>query len=231
MITSKMSEKPPTHEQTQDSNPESSPIEELRRHHEQLEELVKQLKDRVRELEKSAATDFLTGVSNRNGFNELISKVFPKHQHDNEKRDRSRRNANAVLMLDIDNFKTINDGYGHPAGDRALQEIAAFLKKCTRPYDIICRYGGEEFLIVFRNATAQDIIDKFYNKDTKDKASISVPVILDGQQTHITFSGGVADWKEGDDLNAVIAAVDEVLYDVKSSGKNRIEMVKEEKSP
>ncbi len=188
-------------------------IEDLRVRYREL----KAENDRLRE---EATIDPLTGVYNRRGLRDIAGKLFPKRRAENEQRTESKHKANAVLILDLDNFKIVNDTYGHLAGDQVLQAVVAYLKKNIRPEDIIARYGGEEFVVIFRNADAQDIINKFYDED---RADIRIPVEINGEKMNVTVSGGVTDWIEGEDIKDAIDRADKTLYQAKESGRDRIE--------
>jgi len=194
---------------------------------EELRERYQELKLENERLKELATKDPLTGAYNRRGFEEAVSKLFPKRQEvKEEKRAESSEKGNAILILDIDNFKIVNDTYGHSEGDQLLKAVVSYLRQIVRPEDIITRYGGEEFVILFRNADAQDIINKFYDSG---RAGLRVGVTIAGEQMNITFSGGVVDWTPADDLDSTIDAADKMLYEAKASGKDRIQKIEIER--
>ena len=159
---------------------------------------------------------------------ETASPLFPSKERGSGEENRGgkpeRQRATALLIVDIDHFKKINDDYGHATGDLALQEVARFLQDKIRGTDIISRYGGEEFVIVFRNADAQDVIDKFYQK-TDGRAELSFEIELRGKKRIIMLSGGVTDLVTGETIEQTIARADEGLYQAKMGGRNRIQKV------
>ncbi len=194
------------------------------------EELDKERKERIRledenqllklkaeQAEREAMLDDLTGVFNRKGFKKAIETLS---SNDNE--DMS------IMILDIDNFKTINDTYGHRAGDTVLKAVSEYLSSRVRKSDIIARWGGEEFVIVFRKIHAQKAINKFYTTEEGErleKPHIEVPVaIIDKEGVEhaitVTFSGGVTEFKPGDHIQEAVGEADGALYEAKSFGKN-----------
>jgi diguanylate cyclase (GGDEF)-like protein len=173
-------------------------------------------------LEEIATKDPLTGAYNRRGFEEETNHITPEVRQDN-RRNAPEHKVNAVLILDIDNFKKINDAYGHKAGDEILRQAVKFFKENTRKTDIICRWGGEEFVIVLQNINAKQVIQKFYNKE-EEQAQIRFLATVDGKEIPITFSGGTAEIAQGEtiDIEKIVASADEQLYRAKRDGKNRI---------
>ena len=184
----------------------------------QLKNLSKQVSTLNLALRKARAdsvTDGLTGVFNR--------KALDHHLADRVAQNTRTTAAFAVLMVDIDDFKAINDAYGHPTGDRVLLALAQKCQGLVRSDDFIARYGGEEFVIVLANASlvnatqkAQQICTQVWKtryalNDNKDVHIIS-----------ITVSIGVSIYRAGDTAESVIARADRALYLAKNSGKNRV---------
>ncbi len=189
-----------------------------------LREKIEELRAELDRARKEAVTDEMTGAYNRRGFKEKIL----------EGRGRERRRATAILIVDVDNFKMINDAYGHDAGDAAVAAAADFLRANTRSRDTVSRWGGDEFVVAFSGAEAQDIINKFYEPENsarpmEDRRSkISIPVELGGQKTFVTLSGGITTMREGESLEEAVARADRALYRAKEAGKNRLESADEE---
>ncbi|MBI5014290.1 MAG: GGDEF domain-containing protein [Deltaproteobacteria bacterium] len=160
-----------------------------------------------------ATTDALTSLYNRRYLNEFLTKEI----------ERSRRTGRSfsVVLLDVDDFKRINDGFGHASGDRVLQEIAQTLLDSTREYDIVGRYGGEEFLILMpevERPTAAGVAERIRSSI----ASRATPV-LHGQVLSVTASCGVAGFPEdGAAADDLLVKADERLYRAKREGKNRV---------
>ena len=157
-----------------------------------------------------AITDGLTGVFNRRYFEERL----------NSEINRAERYGRllCLVMLDIDNFKRYNDTYGHLKGDFLLQEIALILKQSSRKVDIVSRYGGEEFVIIFPETDiikAKEVAEKIRHIVQKT-FSQSFP------SEGISISGGIASYKPGLSGDELIRRADESLYQPKKEGRNRI---------
>lgn len=220
-------------ESNQDQRFETESREDLIRRIEALEAANKELAEKNELLEKIATKDPLTGAYNRRGFEEEISHIIPETlSDDNEREERRSKTNSSMLMLDIDNFKKINDTYGHDAGDEILRQAAKFLKENTRKTDIICRWGGEEFIVVLQNVNTKKVIQKFYNKE-ENQAQIKFTAMVDGKEIPVTFSGGTTEIiqeknaHETMEENAKMA--DSQLYRAKKEGKNRIYRPEEKK--
>ena len=161
---------------------------------------------------KSAAADFLTGLSNRQAFAERAVSVLGL----------SARNGleTALIYLDLDHFKRINDTFGHGAGDKVLQQFADLLKSSLRRTDIIGRLGGEEFAVVLVKASANDasrLAEKIRRtvENTPFQTNDGIPISM-------TVSAGVASsGKEAEiSLEDLITRADRSMYDAKESGRN-----------
>ncbi|MFH1191541.1 MAG: diguanylate cyclase [Candidatus Omnitrophota bacterium] len=150
-----------------------------------------------------AVRDGLTGLFNRRYFNELIMVEI----------NRLKRYPAAIslLMLDIDNFKNYNDTQGHPAGDVLLKDAAKVFKNCVRPSDIVCRYGGEEFIIILSQT------EKVAAKIVAERLRVQVGLYLPA-----TISIGIASIPEdAQEISALIEKADNALYQAKKTGKNK----------
>lgn len=158
------------------------------------------------------------------GMTELYSKQYFMEVLQHEISDAIRRKSNfSVLMLDVDNFKAINDTYGHPEGDSVLKQIAIILKENTRKGDVLARYGGDE-IIVFLRGTDRS---KAMYVANKLLVNVRESVIINGGSTggannKITISAGAACFPEsGVDIDDIIKSADKALYNAKNSGRNR----------
>ncbi|NOX14780.1 MAG: diguanylate cyclase [Epsilonproteobacteria bacterium] len=161
-----------------------------------------------KKLKKLATTDKLTLVANRSKFDEIM-----KYSIDRAK----RYDINLSLILfDIDNFKNINDTYGHLIGDEVLKKLAMIGKESIRKSDLIARWGGEEFMIVQPDIPKKEatILAQRLRKDIQD---YDFPKV--GQ---VTASFGVTTFKKSDTLDSFLTRVDKALYDAKERGKNRV---------
>lgn len=158
-----------------------------------------------------ATTDVLTELPNRRGFDLLASQAL--HE---AKRHNSPLNA---LLIDLDQFKSLNDTYGHLAGDEVLRSFANHLKASLRQSDIICRWGGEEFIILFKdtdNATAQLLAEKIRAQTELNRYPFA------GVNLHVTISLGLTELHADDSLDSLLGRADRALYRAKESGRNRL---------
>ncbi len=171
-------------------------------------------KERAELLQRRAANiDALTGIANRRGFTETANRVIARSNNDNA--------ALSLLLFDLDNFKSINDRFGHRVGDRVLVIFADALEQALRPLDLIGRIGGEEFVALLPGVTqntVMDIAERVRNSFAKAAS------VIDGQQIVATVSIGTATARQaGYDFDALYAVADAALYRAKQQGRNRIE--------
>lgn len=171
--------------------------------------------EHIRRLTEQARLDPLTGVYNRLEMDEALERAFA-HAMESGK-------PLSVAFLDIDEFKAINDGHGHLAGDQVLRQFATSLKDMLRADDIVARYGGEEFLVVLAGtdeASATRIVQRIL-----DQIGALPMATVDGEALHVTFSAGIAthgaDFRYPDARSMLLAA-DEALYEAKRTGRNRV---------
>jgi diguanylate cyclase (GGDEF)-like protein/PAS domain S-box-containing protein len=157
-------------------------------------------------------TDPLTTAANRRAFNEIISQEFSRFK-------RSQKEY-ALVMIDLDHFKSINDQHGHGAGDRVLIEVTERCKDNLRVHDIIARLGGEEFCILLPYTNleqAQKVAERL-----RQKIKL-MPIISDGNRIKVTVSVGISLVLEGDnDGHDAIERADKKLLEAKSMGRNRV---------
>ncbi|MDY0233086.1 MAG: GGDEF domain-containing protein [Sulfurimonas sp.] len=178
-------------------------------------EIISQLTTQVKTLEEKSNLDSLTKVYNRRALSSHLKLLcsnsdLPYEFH--------------LLMLDIDDFKSINDKHGHLAGDKVLIFIANIFKKTLREGDKVFRYGGEEFVIIL-NRVDSELCEKI----TKRLLEIisSNKLIYKGEGLRVTMSVGTTKYSAGDTPDSIIARADKALYKAKNSGKNQ--MVSENK--
>jgi diguanylate cyclase (GGDEF)-like protein len=141
---------------------------------------------------------------------------------DREVRRASRaKKSVGILMIDLDHFKQFNDAYGHDAGDTVLREVAGFLVKNVRAEDFVCRYGGEEFLIILPTADVDGARTKADRLRTMMK---ELRIVYQGQKlSMVTLSIGVAEFpRHGTSPTELMAAADAALYEAKKSGRDRV---------
>lgn len=165
-----------------------------------------------REYRNKAETDALTGLHNRVWFEE----VFPKQL---ELCERTGQHA-ALLMVDIDHFKNVNDAYGHQVGDEALRHLGQLLRCNLRATDLCARYGGEEMIVLMPGA---DLAHAMVTAE-RLRQSIAAAVLrmVDGRELVLNVSGGLAQWIPGTRLSDLIRSADHALYRAKAQGRNQI---------
>jgi diguanylate cyclase len=175
-----------------------------------LEQRVHSLEDELRRLSDEVSTDVLTEVANRRG----LMRAFEV-----ETARQAREGGDlAVGLLDIDNFKKLNDTLGHAAGDVALKSLAAHVQKQLRPVDVVARFGGEEFVVLLPGAPVVEAQTTL----TRLQRTLSASLFLhEGREVFVTFSAGVTRWRPGEALQAALERADEALYEAKRTGKNR----------
>lgn len=166
-------------------------------------------------IEKTAATDQLTSLLNRQAFDF----VFENALLDAE---RSRQPL-CVALLDIDFFKKVNDKHGHLVGDHVLKEIAMIAKRSLRESDVICRWGGEEFLILLKNCTLEKATSIAENlRLTIENNDFSRTTDLARKKLSVTVSMGVAQCKDKESEDSVFERADVALYQAKQNGRNSV---------
>jgi diguanylate cyclase (GGDEF)-like protein len=176
-------------------------------------DLNRELAAKTLMLEEAARTDPLTGLPNRRAIEEWTAKQL---------RGATRHNFPLWVVLgDLDNFKAINDNFGHDAGDIVLKIFADVLRKNTRASDICGRLGGDEFVMVFTHVEA-DYIESTVNRFREQFAALSFP--LQGQSVQVTASFGIAGIQEQKtcDFSTLLRKADQTLYEAKRAGRNLV---------
>ena len=188
------------------------PLAVLMRYGQQVGFLVRQQQSEVEELQSLASIDALTGLMNRRQFNNRLSgEIARAHRH---------RSTLSLVLFDIDNFKRLNDFYGHPTGDRILKELGQLIAANVRESDIAARYGGEEFALILpetRQIEAYDLLERL--RRVVEKTVFCLP---DNPLT-LTVSIGVTQLDlERHTMYDFVQEADQALYDAKRNGKNRV---------
>lgn len=163
-----------------------------------------------------ATHDVLTGVASRGATLEALARELSRGFREGR--------PVGIVLADIDHFKKINDTYGHMAGDLVLQEVARRMTKCTRAYDCVGRYGGEEFLIVFASSSDEAVLRQ---AERMRKSIEAMPVHTPEGEISITASFGItaAHGSREYDVAELLRATDAALYRAKNAGRNRVESV------
>ncbi len=178
-----------------------------------IKALQEELERANAELRRVSQTDGLTGVDNRRHIEARLTEAFEHATRLNE--------SLAVVMTDVDHFKSVNDTYGHQAGDAVLKQVAEVLRESAREIDHVGRYGGEEFLVLLPGASAEDA-RKFAERA---RAAIAArDFTYAGGTLQRTMSAGVAAWPHAElrHQEALVKAADDALYVAKSTGRNRV---------
>ena len=175
-----------------------------------------QLRER---LQQQSVRDPLTGLYNRRYLEESIQRELGRAKRE--------QTPLAVIMLDLDHFKCINDKHGHSAGDKVLVAVSELLKRALRGEDLICRYGGEEFTLIMPGATLDiALLRAEHLRSSIEQLRIEV---ADDQQLNVTSSMGIAAYpNHGDDTQVLLSLADDALYKAKSAGRNQVHIAAEQ---
>ncbi len=200
-------------EETQWFKSAESDEHQLRDRLSKLEEESKELHNRLLEAHHLALKDAVTDLPNRLAYDERVAQEFA----------RWKRFAEPLSMLvwDVDDFKLINDRFGHQAGDKALRIIANCLKQRLRETDFIARYGGEEFVTLLCGADEEQSLQV---AEQMRQAVMQSGFHSGNKAVNITISCGLSHFNEGDTAEAVFKRADKALYQAKKNGKNRCEV-------
>lgn len=171
------------------------------------------MRENVQAAIELALIDPLTGLKNRRFLESHLAAVIDQAAH--------RGQPASLMILDIDHFKVINDTFGHDAGDAVLKQFAQRIKNVVRGADLVCRLGGEEFVVVMPETpieTAEKIAERLRRAIESEEFSID----LAGRSTPVTTSIGIAERGGGSDSDALLRRADKALYRSKSLGRNRV---------
>ncbi|HEY0844099.1 MAG TPA: GGDEF domain-containing protein [Noviherbaspirillum sp.] len=178
---------------------------------EESEARIQVLESKLEELSELVREDQLTGSLNRRGLDDVLERELARSER--------RKTPLCVALLDLDDFKRLNDTHGHSAGDEALIHLVKVVKDTLRTMDVIARFGGEEFMIVLPETTLDDAMHTV----TRVQRELTKQIFMfENKKLLITFSAGVALHAPGEDPALMIKRADEALYRAKRAGKNRV---------
>jgi diguanylate cyclase len=188
--------------------------DDLRASKQRVEDAERRINELQGELDKASLlvrNDQLTGTLNRRGLEEAFESEVGRAQR--------RKSTLCVALLDIDNFKRLNDTLGHEAGDGALIHLVSVIRATLRPQDTLARFGGEEFIILLPDTQLEDA-----NKAlVRLQRELTKRFFLhDNEKILITFSAGLTDYRDDDTQASVTKRADEAMYAAKKAGKNRV---------
>jgi diguanylate cyclase len=177
----------------------------------EAEQRISELQDELDKASLLVRHDQLTGILNRRGLDEI---------YENEAaRARRRRTPLCLAMLDIDNFKKLNDSFGHDVGDAALIHLVSVIRETLRPQDTLARFGGEEFIILLPDTSVEDASKAL----VRVQRGLTKRYFLNNNEKQlITFSAGVTEVRPDDTQASAVKRADEATYQAKASGKNRV---------
>jgi diguanylate cyclase (GGDEF)-like protein len=177
---------------------------------EEIRQQLEALQANRKELEHLARHDVLTGLPNRRAFQERLEHTLVRAQRSGERF--------ALLFIDVDNFKGINDRWGHEGGDAALKIVALRLTSATRKADAVARMGGDEFVVLLENPTHRDDIVVIAEKLLE---SVRSPILHEGQEMQVGFSIGISQYPDdGNTAAQLLSRADHAMYEIKAAGRN-----------
>ncbi|BAO80912.1 hypothetical protein SRAA_1058 [Serpentinimonas raichei] len=194
-----------------DSQRTGADLGALRQRASRAEAQVAQLRDELQRLSEQASHDALTGALNRKGMTDVLERETSRAQR--------LGSSLCLALLDLDDFKRLNDRLGHLTGDAALQHLATVAKAALRPHDSLARYGGEEFLIILPDIEPDEALEVV----RRVQRELSTQLFLSGsERVLITFSAGVTQLFEHETLAQALERADQAMYAAKRAGKNRV---------
>lgn len=190
-------------------------------------EQIKKMQEELTRLTRLVYYDELTGLMNRRGFMEEAERVFHLVSYGSTSLERRTgfQIPFSVVFIDLDNFKSLNDTYGHSAGDEALKTVTNILRHSLRTGDLFGRLGGEEFVAAIIGASARRAM---LIAEKLRLALEQMPFIWEGTHIPLTASFGVAEYTEEQTLQELIDKADRAMYQAKQQGKNRTVMSTED---
>jgi len=189
----------------------------LQMENEKLKEENKEIKEKLEKNEKEIIHDNLTGLYTRKYFSEKVENdIAELLKETEEKREEGYKNL-SILFCDLDDFKKINDTYGHSFGDQILKRVSEILQENVRDTDIVARWGGEEIVIELLGADAKEATKKAH-----DLKELVKEKIQEEFQIPLSLSIGISGAKSGDNFDEKIKNADEAMYQAKKEGKDKV---------
>ncbi len=176
-----------------------------------LQQQTSVYKKKLAEQAVQSRTDPLTRLPNRQTYNEKLEEAYSRFKEKGE--------PFAVAVMDIDHFKSINDRFGHAAGDKTLQAVSRFLHQNIKKPEFVARWGGEEFVLLLPNTSIEEVSEKL--NDLRNQLA-SMPFKFKQEKVKITASFGATSFSQSDNTEKVFDRADEYLYSAKRNGRNRV---------
>jgi diguanylate cyclase (GGDEF)-like protein len=176
-----------------------------------LEQQSKVFEDKLAEQQRKSMQDALTKLANRAAFDDYFAKAMVRFHH--------KPFELAIVVLDIDNFKQINDTYGHTAGDKTLQVIANTIAKNVSKGVFVGRYGGEEFVLIYSKIQEKELTQEL---NALNKYIARLPFKFKSDKVSITLSIGATHIKANDNIHIAFERADQAMYKAKHNGKNQV---------
>lgn len=184
-------------------------MDQTRQRAQEAQAAINELEHQLIKASEEAKRDYLTGLLNRRGLDEALEAAYRDHH------------MVSVALLDVDNFKALNDELGHQAGDEALKALSCSISEILAGSGSPARMGGEEFLLLFPNLTQAEAAQRVESL----QRALTKKIYVEAQGSRfITFSAGVASRREGESPSETIARADQAMYSAKRLGKNRVEL-------
>ncbi|KPL73160.1 hypothetical protein ADM99_02640 [Leptolinea tardivitalis] len=184
----------------------------LNQANQELEKRIEEIQKLQHQLKEESIRDPLTNLYNRRYLMDAMQREFARARRD--------QYPVSIILADIDHFKRVNDTYGHLVGDGVLQQLSRILVSSFRLEDIVCRYGGEEFIIVMPDTTIETALSRIDSTRVLVESTI---LDISEQKVQITLSAGIAIFPDqGSDIDTVIKEADKALYRAKLEGRNRV---------